>query len=66
MIPHTFIVEHDWGYVFCETCKLTFSLAGRQILWYVNLPYGHIGHQKYWPCTFGQGPKLRLPGRQCN
>ena len=32
MVPHTFIVEHDWGYVFCETCKLTFSLAGRQFV----------------------------------
>lgn len=32
MVPHTFIVEHDWGYVFCETCKLTFSLASRQFV----------------------------------
>ena len=32
MFPHTFIVEHDWGYIFCETCKLTFSLAGRQFV----------------------------------
>ena len=32
MVPYTFIVEHDWSYFFCETCKLTFSLAGRQFV----------------------------------
>lgn len=51
MVPHTFIVEHHWGYVFCETCKLSFSLAGRQFV--VCKLALHIGHHKYWPCTFG-------------
>ena len=32
MVPYTFIVEYDWSYFFCETCKLTFSLAGRQFV----------------------------------